>query len=128
MVATGGGSGDLATGPADNIGSPGWTRTSDILINSQALYRLSYRGIRRLALADEPVLYHAAGGRPPGGLIAASIGRARARPMTGYRISRRPSRALDRVTWSAYSRSPPTGKPRAIRVIRTVYGLRSLER
>ena len=30
------------------IGSPGWTRTSDILINSQALYRLSYRGIADL--------------------------------------------------------------------------------
>ena len=27
------------------VGSPGWTRTSDILINSQALYRLSYRGV-----------------------------------------------------------------------------------
>ena len=26
------------------IGSPGWARTSDFLINSQALYRLSYRG------------------------------------------------------------------------------------
>ena len=26
-------------------GSPNWTRTSDILINSQALYRLSYGGI-----------------------------------------------------------------------------------
>ncbi len=29
----------------EKIGSPGWTRTSDILINSQALYRLSYRGV-----------------------------------------------------------------------------------
>ena len=27
------------------IGSPGWARTSDFLINSQALYQLSYRGI-----------------------------------------------------------------------------------
>ena len=26
------------------IGSPGWARTSDFLINSQALYQLSYRG------------------------------------------------------------------------------------
>jgi hypothetical protein len=26
------------------VGSPGWTRTSDFLINSQALYQLSYRG------------------------------------------------------------------------------------
>ncbi len=26
-------------------GSPSWTRTSDILINSQTLYQLSYRGI-----------------------------------------------------------------------------------
>jgi hypothetical protein len=31
----------------DKTGSPGWTRTSDILINSQALYRLSYRGTRQ---------------------------------------------------------------------------------
>ena len=30
---------------ADKVGSPGWTRTSDILINSQALYQLSYRGV-----------------------------------------------------------------------------------
>ena len=32
--------------PIEKVGSPGWTRTSDILINSQALYRLSYRGVR----------------------------------------------------------------------------------
>ena len=29
------------------VGSPGWARTSDFLINSQALYRLSYRGVFR---------------------------------------------------------------------------------
>ena len=29
---------------SEKIGSPGWARTSDFLINSQALYRLSYRG------------------------------------------------------------------------------------
>ena len=34
-------------------------------------------------------------------------------------ISRRPSRACDRVTSSAYSRSPPTGRPDASRVTRT---------
>jgi hypothetical protein len=28
-----------------NLGSPGWTRTNDILVNSEALYQLSYRGI-----------------------------------------------------------------------------------
>ena len=27
------------------FGSPNWARTSDIMINSHALYRLSYRGI-----------------------------------------------------------------------------------
>src|SRR5439155_22239399 len=27
------------------VGSPGWARTSDFLINSQALYQLSYRGM-----------------------------------------------------------------------------------
>ena len=32
-------------------GSPSWTRTSDILINSQTLYQLSYRGIRPLLFA-----------------------------------------------------------------------------
>jgi hypothetical protein len=26
------------------VGSPGWSRTSDPLINSQVLYQLSYRG------------------------------------------------------------------------------------
>jgi hypothetical protein len=30
------------------IGSPGWARTSDPLINSQVLYRLSYRGMSRI--------------------------------------------------------------------------------
>ena len=30
--------------PGGKIGSPGWARTSDFLINSQALYQLSYRG------------------------------------------------------------------------------------
>ena len=29
---------------SEKIGSPGWARTSDFLINSQALYQLSYRG------------------------------------------------------------------------------------
>ena len=29
----------------DLIGSPGRTRTSDMLINSQPLYQLSYRGM-----------------------------------------------------------------------------------
>ena len=29
-----------------SIGSPTWTRTTDILINSQTLYQLSYRGMR----------------------------------------------------------------------------------
>ncbi len=30
------------------VGSPGRARTCDILINSQALYRLSYRGMSNL--------------------------------------------------------------------------------
>jgi hypothetical protein len=30
---------------AEVVGSPGWSRTSDFLINSQALYQLSYRGV-----------------------------------------------------------------------------------
>ena len=29
----------------EKSGSPGWSRTSDFLINSQALYQLSYRGV-----------------------------------------------------------------------------------
>jgi len=29
----------------EKVGSPGWSRTSDFLINSQALYQLSYRGV-----------------------------------------------------------------------------------
>jgi len=40
-----------------------------------------------------------------------------------YPISRRPSIAFDSVTSSAYSRSPPTGSPRAMRVIRMPSGL-----
>jgi len=33
------------------IGSPGWVRTSDQMINSHLLYRLSYRGINLLSAA-----------------------------------------------------------------------------
>jgi hypothetical protein len=32
---------------AEEIGSPSWTRTNDISINSRMLYQLSYQGIRR---------------------------------------------------------------------------------
>ena len=40
----------------ETVGSPGWTRTSDILINSQALYRLSYRGVKGSAdSADDSI-------------------------------------------------------------------------
>ena len=35
---------DLAIPHFKKNGSPDWTRTSDSLINSQVLYRLSYRG------------------------------------------------------------------------------------
>jgi hypothetical protein len=35
------------------VGSPGWTRTSDILINSQALYQLSYRGVSAAAREND---------------------------------------------------------------------------
>ena len=35
-----------STGLHDQDGSPAWTRTTDLLINSQPLYRLSYRGAR----------------------------------------------------------------------------------
>ena len=41
------------------------------------------------------------------------------RPRAGHHISRRPSRAWASVTSSAYSRSPPTGRPLASRVTRT---------
>ena len=37
-------------------------------------------------------------------------------------ISCRPASALSSVFWSAYSRAPPTGKPRARRVMRTCNG------
>ena len=30
--------------PLDEFGSPSWTRTNDLRINSPSLYRLSYRG------------------------------------------------------------------------------------
>ena len=47
---------------------------------------------------------------------------------SGYPISFRPSRALLSVTSSAYSRSPPTGRPRAMRVMRSPSGFSSLAR
>src|SRR4029077_7162945 len=43
-------------------------------------------------------------------------------PPDGGHISRRPSSARARVTSSAYSRSPPMGRPWAIRVTRTPSG------
>src|SRR5882762_8326016 len=43
-------------------------------------------------------------------------------------MSRRPSRARPRVISSAYSRSPPTGRPLAIRVTRSPSGLSSRAR
>ncbi len=45
VVATKQQQGGSASEPVEKVGSPGWARTSDILINSQALYRLSYRGV-----------------------------------------------------------------------------------
>lgn len=44
-VASGDAVGRAVSQVGGKIGSPGWARTSDILINSQALYRLSYRGV-----------------------------------------------------------------------------------
>jgi integrase len=61
------------------VGSPGWTRTSDFLINSQALYQLSYRGTSRTDLIV-----------PQGG--------GRTVQALAQLISRRPSRALESVT------------------------------
>src|SRR5438132_133455 len=43
----------------------------------------------------------------------------------GTQISRLPCRARARVTWSAYSRSPPMGTPCAMRVTRTPSGFTS---
>jgi hypothetical protein len=45
----------MALKPLNVIGSPGRTRTSDPVVNSHLLYRLSYRGSERSApmgLAD----------------------------------------------------------------------------
>lgn len=47
MVAIGGANTTTVEQPVEKVGSPGWARTSDFLINSQALYRLSYRGVAR---------------------------------------------------------------------------------
>ena len=53
---------------AAKVGSPGWSRTSDFLINSQALYQLSYRGVseanRLIIIRPGPPAYTAAGVRP----------------------------------------------------------------
>ncbi|KKR96866.1 MAG: hypothetical protein UU47_C0006G0027 [candidate division TM6 bacterium GW2011_GWE2_41_16] len=43
---TGGRSNQLSYGPRIFFGSSGWTRTSDLTINSRVLYQLSYRGIK----------------------------------------------------------------------------------
>ena len=51
-----------------------------------------------------------------------AVGRLARRGALGH-ISLRPSRAWDNVTSSAYSRSPPTGRPLASRVTRTPSGL-----
>jgi hypothetical protein len=40
------------------VGSPGWARTSDPLINSQVLYRLSYRGMSCIVDHLGPTIKH----------------------------------------------------------------------
>ena len=43
--------------PSDESGSPTWTRTRDLRINSPSLYQLSYRGSEQLiilAFSDHP--------------------------------------------------------------------------
>jgi integrase len=52
MVAVGAGTPITVRQPFEKIGSPGRARTCDILINSQALYRLSYRGVTRDSTYD----------------------------------------------------------------------------
>lgn len=37
--------------PLIPYGSAAWTRTKDILVNSEALYQLSYRGIYRARMS-----------------------------------------------------------------------------
>ena len=43
------------------LDSPNWTWTSDTLINSQVLYRLSYGGIKQHEVRDEPNLCRSVG-------------------------------------------------------------------
>ena len=63
-------------GLREKVGSPGWARTSDNLINSQALYRLSYRGVAVTPRATELELDWSisnAGGAGRRGLDAAPV-------------------------------------------------------
>jgi hypothetical protein len=54
----------------ENIGSPGRSRTCDILINSQALYQLSYRGTRTVILSYLGATLHR---MPPDTLATADV-------------------------------------------------------
>jgi hypothetical protein len=45
--------GCVCTQPFDYSGSPTWTRTRDLRINSPSLYRLSYQGIVLLFATEQ---------------------------------------------------------------------------
>ena len=77
------------------------------------------QGLRRIGLGRDEVC------RP---LHQAVLHRQLAPPRPAAQMSRRPSSARDSVTSSAYSRSPPTGSPRAMRVTWSPSGRSSLAR
>src|SRR5207244_3284000 len=85
------------------------------------------RGERRRSRRDAgPKEHHGcAGGEVRGRREVGGDRGARSERSGRDHISRRPSRACERVTSSAYSRSPPTGRPLARRVTVTPTGLSS---
>src|SRR5260370_2646136 len=64
-------------------------------------------------------------GNPGGNRPVPVLSHGRTPAKRGYSISPRPSMALESATSSAYSRTPPTGSPRAMRLIRMPLGFSS---
>ncbi len=84
------------------VGSPGWARTSDPLINSQVLYRLSYRGTFVSGTAMVPDL--AAALQPRGRLRRVGVRAAR---LEGVGSAGRPARRHHHGRAPPGARAPP---------------------
>ena len=90
--------------PKQKTGSPTWTRTKNLAVNSRSLYRLSYRGNMHRALADRRARHPSRSGQD-----SASVKSARTHQRNHcIRFARHVNRPA--------ARTPRTYAPRASRI------------